>query len=253
MERDGDFVLLETGKKVRITYSEKENSAVKCAVSKLAEDIRKVCDCNVELGSSFGNSVSENETEIIIITMDTPCSLQNIPEEMLPALERIMDGQGKGRWEAYLHQIYGSSFYIVGADRRGTVFGIYDLSEQLGISPWYFWADVPVRKKERFIFSKDYSKADWPDVPYRGIFLNDEEELEAWSKLHTEDDTIGPVTYAHIFELLLRLKANYIWPAMHVNYFNGDPENLLRKWGLLWELPIVICYFAVIRMSGRPG
>ena len=125
MERDGDFVLLETGKKVRITYSEKENSAVKCAVSKLAEDIRKVCDCNVELGSSFGNSVSENETEIIIITMDTPCSLQNIPEEMLPALERIMDGQGKGRWEAYLHQIYGSSFYIVGADRRGTVFGIY--------------------------------------------------------------------------------------------------------------------------------
>ena len=91
MERDGDFVLLETGKKVRITYSEKENSAVKCAVSKLAEDIRKVCDCNVELGSSFGNSVSENETEIIIITMDTPCSLQNIPEEMLPALERIMD------------------------------------------------------------------------------------------------------------------------------------------------------------------
>lgn len=235
MERDGDFVLLETGKKVRITYSEKENSAVKCAVSKLAEDIRKVCDCNVELGSSFGNSVSENETEIIIITMDTPCSLQNIPEEMLPALERIMDGQGKGRWEAYLHQIYGSSFYIVGADRRGTVFGIYDLSEQLGISPWYFWADVPVRKKERFIFSKDYSKADWPDVPYRGIFLNDEEELEAWSKLHTEDDTIGPVTYAHIFELLLRLKANYIWPAMHVNYFNGDPENgkLAEKMGII--------------------
>ena len=95
----------------------------------------------------------------------------------------------------------------------------------LGVSPWYDWADVPVRRKERFCLPADYRKADWPDVPYRGIFLNDEEELEAWAKKHTGDGTIGPETYRRVFELLLRLKGNYIWPAMHVNYFNENPEN----------------------------
>lgn len=235
MKKAGDFVLLEAGQKIRIIYSEKENSAVKCAIRNLAEDIKKVCDCVVEPGNITGRTAQENGPEIIVATMDTPWFSEIMPEAVLPALEKIRDAQGVGRWEAYLHQISDNSFCIIGADRRGTVFGIYDLSEQIGVSPWYFWADVPVRKKNRFAFSNDYSKADWPDVQYRGIFLNDEEELDAWSKIHTKDDTIGPETYAHIFELLLRLKANYIWPAMHVNYFNSDPENgrLAEKMGIV--------------------
>ena len=235
MKKAGDFVLLEAGQKIRIIYSEKENSAVKCAILNLAEDIKKVCDCVVEPGNITGRTAQENGPEIIVATMDTPWFSEIMPEAVLPALEKIRDAQGVGRWEAYLHQISDNSFCIIGADRRGTVFGIYDLSEQIGVSPWYFWADVPVRKKKRFAFSNDYSKADWPDVQYRGIFLNDEEELDAWSKIHTKDDTIGPETYAHIFELLLRLKANYIWPAMHVNYFNSDPENgrLAEKMGIV--------------------
>lgn len=235
MKKAGDFVLLEAGQKIRIIYSEKENSAVKCAILNLAEDIKKVCDCVVEPGNITGRNAQENGPEIIVATMDTPWFSEIMPEAVLPAVEKIRDAQGVGRWEAYLHQISDNSFCIIGADRRGTVFGIYDLSEQIGVSPWYFWADVPVRKKKRFAFSNDYSKADWPDVQYRGIFLNDEEELDAWSKIHTKDDTIGPETYAHIFELLLRLKANYIWPAMHVNYFNSDPENgrLAEKMGIV--------------------
>ena len=235
MKKAGDFVLLEAGQKIRIIYSEKENSAVKYAIQNLAEDIKKVCDCVVEPGNITGRTAQENGPEIIVATMDTPWFSEIMPVAVLPALEKIRDAQGVGRWEAYLHQISDNSFCIIGADRRGTVFGIYDLSEQIGVSPWYFWADVPVRKKKRFAFSNDYCKADWPDVQYRGIFLNDEEELDAWSKIHTKDDTIGPETYAHIFELLLRLKANYIWPAMHVNYFNSDPENgrLAEKMGIV--------------------
>lgn len=225
MKKDEVFILLESGRKVRIVCSEKENSAVKCAAANLADDIGKVCNCAAAVQDGSGQTAAEDETEILIATMDTPYFLDIVPESVLPALDKIRDGQGKGRWEAYLHQISGNSFCIIGSDRRGTVFGIYDLCEQIGVSPWYFWADVPVRKKESVVFSSNYSKADWPDVPYRGIFLNDEEELEAWSRLHTKDDTIGPETYKHIFELLLRLKANYIWPAMHVNYFNGNPEN----------------------------
>ena len=70
-----------------------------------------------------------------------------------------------------------------------------------------------------------FYRADYPSVQYRGIFINDEEELEAWARKHTKDKTIGPCLYEKIFELLLRLKANYIWPAMHVNYFNENPRN----------------------------
>ncbi len=135
------------------------------------------------------------------------------------------------------------------------MFGVYDLCEQIGVSPWYFWADVPAKRKAFFALAPDHHKTDWPDVQYRGIFLNDEEELEAWSKLHTKDDTIGPKTYEKVFELILRLKGNYIWPAMHVNYFNGDPENarLADEMASLWGRPTVTCCCGATRMSGSRG
>lgn len=147
------------------------------------------------------------------------------PKELQLYIEKIKNADGRFHWEAYFHKIIGNTLYIVGADRRGTVFGIYDLCRQIGVSPWYFWADVPIHKKAFFELSTSYEKVDWPDVQYRGIFLNDEEELDAWAKAHTVDGTIGPCTYEKIYELLLRLKGNYIWPAMHVNCFNENPEN----------------------------
>lgn len=235
MKKNKDFVLLKTGRKIRIIFSDEENSAVKYAISNLTEDIRKVCNCVVERGSGEAHFFSEDETTIVIATMDTPWFSQVMSENINPAVEKIKDEQGLNRWEAYLHQTIGNMFCIVGADRRGTIFGIYELCEQIGVSPWHFWADVPVKRKEYFVFSQNYCKADWPDVPYRGVFLNDEEELDAWSKLHTKDNTIGPETYCHIYELILRLKGNYIWPAMHVNYFNGNPENgrLAQEMGIV--------------------
>lgn len=118
-----------------------------------------------------------------------------------------------------------TAFFSWGADRRGTIYSIYDFTEAQGVSPWYYFADVPVKTKEKIAYGDGYLKSDYPSVEYRGIFLNDEEELNAWAKLHTQDDTIGPETYGRIFELILRLKGNYIWPAMHVNYFNENPEN----------------------------
>ncbi len=240
MREKNNFLLLEKGKRITLICREEENSAVKCAVLNLAEDIKRVCGCEVELaggeaGKGEAGEGEAGEVQIRIATMDTSWFEGVMPEEIRPFLDRLRDGKGRKRWEAYLHQVSGNSLCIVGTDRRGTVFGIYELSEQLGVSPWYFWADVPVRKKERFLLPCDYSKADWPDVPYRGIFLNDEEELEAWAKRHTKDDTIGPETYRRVFELLLRLKANYIWPAMHVNYFNENPENgrLAQEMGIV--------------------
>ncbi len=128
-------------------------------------------------------------------------------------------------WEAYVIKCSGNTLYITGADRRGSIYGIYKISEMLGISPWYFMADVHVREKESFELPDDLFISEHPCVQYRGIFINDEEELDKWVRLHMGEDTIGVKTYEKIFEMLLRLRLNYIWPAMHVNSFNMKKEN----------------------------
>lgn len=97
------------------------------------------------------------------------------------------------------------------------------------------FADVPVKEKTEIWLEDGYCQRNWPSVEYRGIFINDEEELEAWVQNHMGESTIGVKSYEKIFELLLRLKANYIWPAMHVNSFNLTPENgaLAERMGIV--------------------
>lgn len=138
---------------------------------------------------------------------------------------RLMSGTGTLHKEAYQLLVRNGTLYIAGTDRRGTVYGIYTFCQWMGVSPWYFLADVPVRKRRELTLEEGYCVTDWPSVEYRGIFINDEEELEAWVQNYMGESTIGAKTYEKIFELLLRLKANYIWPAMHVNSFNMTPEN----------------------------
>ncbi|WP_164863441.1 glycosyl hydrolase 115 family protein [Agromyces sp. LHK192] len=135
------------------------------------------------------------------------------------------DADGELRWEGLLVTVVGETLYLIGTDRRGTIYAVYDFAEAIGVSPWYWWADVPVRTRRRIVVRRDASHADWPAVRFRGVFINDEEELFHWSRRHTPDGTIGPVTYGRVFELLLRLKGNYLWPAMHIGAFNHDPEN----------------------------
>ncbi len=141
-------------------------------------------------------------------------------------LERLRDDSGAFRREAYLIQEQEGDLLIAGSDRRGAIYGIYEFCERwLGVSPWYFFADVPVRSKREVEVPEGFLQADWPSVEYRGIFINDEEELEHWAQRYIGEPTIGVKTYERIFELLLRLKLNYIWPAMHVNSFNAVREN----------------------------
>lgn len=137
--------------------------------------------------------------------------------------------------EAYQIKVQDGELYITGSDRRGTVYGIYSFCERMGVSLWYFFADVPVRAKEELVLPENYCVTDYPSVEYRGIFINNEEELEAWAQNYMKEETIGVKTYEKIFELLLRLKANYIWPAMHVNSFNSNRENgaLAQRMGIV--------------------
>ena len=144
----------------------------------------------------------------------------------------------------------GSALVIAGSDKRGTIFGLYEISAQIGVSPWYWWADVPPKKSTELFADPSCHISEFPGVRYRGIFLNDEyPALTKW--VHstygsappspgrpTRDDVAnyGREFYFRIFELLLRLKANYLWPAMWNNAFNeDDPENarLADEWGIV--------------------
>ncbi len=197
-------------KQVKMFLGQEEHTSVKIAASNLCEDIYRVCNGKVE-------SVEDRESADIII--------ETVNETDKQAHGELLDINGNLIWEAYSIRVKCGKLFISGADKRGTIYGIYELSYMWGVSPWYWFADVPIKKKKSIFLGEGFYKTDYPSVQYRGIFINDEEELESWAKQYMKESTIGPKTYKHIFELLLRLKANYIWPAMHVNAFNMDKEN----------------------------
>ncbi len=110
---------------------------------------------------------------------------------------------------------------IAGSDKRGTIYGMFDLSSQMGVSPWYWWADVPVQKQTSVYINPEARTLGEPAVKYRGFFINDEAPaLSGW--VHEKFGGFNHLFYEKVFELLLRLKANYLWPAMWGNAFNGD-------------------------------
>lgn len=143
----------------------------------------------------------------------------------------------QGKWESYIITTIdrpkqgGPLLVVAGSDRRGTAFGLTSLSEAIGVSPWYWWADVtPQLQESLYVAPCRYLQTE-PAVQYRGIFINDERfgGWARWAEEHYEQETgkVGPKTYQKVFELLLRLRANYLWPAMHpgTQAFNADPAN----------------------------
>ena len=156
-------------------------------------------------------------------------------------------GKLKGCWECFEIALLRDpapgvkqALVIVGADRRGTAYGVYTLSQALGVSPWHWWADVAPLKRGPLYLSLNEPLHDGPAVKYRGLFINDEDwGLFPWAA-HTfepEAGTIGPRTYEQVFRLLLRLKGNTLWPAMHQvsGAFNANPENakLAQRYGIV--------------------
>ena len=148
----------------------------------------------------------------------------------------------RGKWESFVITTLAQplpgverALVIAGSDKRGTIYGIYELSEQLGVSPWYWWADVPPKKHtEAYILPGRFASGE-PVVRYRGIFLNDERPcLTTWTK--EKFGGLNSKFYTKVFELLLRLRGNYLWPAMWDNAFNeDDPLNpkLADEYGIV--------------------
>ncbi|AQR61301.1 hypothetical protein BZG35_06285 [Brevundimonas sp. LM2] len=152
----------------------------------------------------------------------------------LIARGRIETGDIAGQWEAFRQIVVEAPYpgveralVIVGADRRGAVFGLYDLSEKIGVSPWHWFADVPVHRRSD-VFVTAGARRDQPGVRYRGIFINDEDPgFATWAR--TRFGGINVEMYQHVFELILRLRGNYLWPAMWApKAFNADdPRNMV--------------------------
>lgn len=114
---------------------------------------------------------------------------------------------------------------VAGSDKRGTIYGIYEISRQIGVSPWYWWADVPVRHQANLFVKPGVYTDGEPQVRYRGIFINDEAPaFQGWCK--EKFGGVNSKMYEHMFELILRLKGNFLWPAMWGNmFYYDDPRN----------------------------
>ncbi|HEX5398277.1 MAG TPA: glycosyl hydrolase 115 family protein, partial [Verrucomicrobiae bacterium] len=155
--------------------------------------------------------------------------------------------QIRGRWEATLCQVVEDplpgverAVVIAGSDRRGTAYGLMRLSEAIGVSPWYWWADVPAQHHDAVAVKISAPQVDAPAVKYRGFFINDEDwGLNPWASktFDPQFGNIGPKTYERVFELMLRLRLNYLWPAMHAvsTEFGSVPENaaLANEYGIV--------------------
>ena len=181
-----------------ITYDPLDWKGVRMAVENLRHDLKAVT------GSA-----------------NAPVVVGTIGKSKLAKKYKQQSKELQGKWEQYLIFTDKGKLVILGSDKRGTIYGIYELSRQIGVSPWYWMADAPIQKHEQ-LFAKSGIYTDGePKVKYRGIFINDEwPSFGTWC--NNQFGGINSKAYARIFELMLRLKANYFWPAMWDSRFNED-------------------------------
>ena len=230
----GDFAVVAKQAAAPLLVDPRDYPGVRRAASDLQMDVQRATGCLpqiVERAEKLGSKA------IIIGTLGKSATI-----DKLAADGKIDVSAIAGKWESFLVQVVANPFpgvpsalVIAGSDKRGTIYGIYDLSEQIGVSPWYWWADVTVRHRDAIYVKPGRHMQGPPAVKYRGIFLNDEApSLSGWVK--EKYGNYNHEFYEKVFELLLRLKANYLWPAMWNNAFNeDDPLNakLADEYGIV--------------------
>jgi hypothetical protein len=230
----GNFAIVDANSATAIYADPKDFAGVIRAASDLGADIERVTGRK----SAFADDIRHLPAQIILIgTLGKSAAIDQLVRDNKIDVSAI-----SGKWESFLVQIVekplpgvASALVILGSDKRGTIYGIYDLSEQIGVSPWYWWADVPVHRHEALFVRSGPHVQGPPKVKYRGIFLNDEApSLTGWVK--EKYGNYNHEFYTKVFELILRLKGNYLWPAMWNNAFNeDDPLNpkLADEYGIV--------------------
>lgn len=217
------FTLIENGNPISLLLDETDDIGVQIAAKALQKDFKMVSGKEAKIL----NEPSEKSV-VIIGTLESKYIKQIIKNKKLDKKEL------EGKYEKYImttiaNPIEGveEALVIAGSDKRGTIYGIYELSEQIGVSPWYDWADVPVLEQRNISLAKGTYTAGEPAVKYRGIFLNDEAPcLTGWVKNTYGTDFGDHRFYARVFELILRLRGNFMWPAMWGwAFYADDPLN----------------------------
>jgi Glycosyl hydrolase family 115/Gylcosyl hydrolase family 115 C-terminal domain len=230
----GDFVLVQ-GKHVAPLYVDSNDyPGVARAANDLSQDIQRVTG---EVPAVVREQSALGVDAVMIGTLGKSAFVEQLIRE-----HKIDVSALEGKWESYLVQTVAhpfpgvaSALVIVGSDKRGSIFGIYEISEQIGVSPWYWWADVPVPHRDALFVKRGRYFQGEPAVKYRGIFLNDEAPaLTGW--VNEKFGGYNHEFYVKVFELLLRLRANFLWPAMWNSAFNeDDPLNpkLANEYGIV--------------------
>ena len=224
--KEKNFIIADNGKVAPIIVDGNDWTGVRRAASDLADDIGKV--------TGFKSAVYPDTPKkggcIVAGTIGKSKLIDALIDQGKLKVDSV-----RGEWESYVTDVIDGNLIIAGSDKRGTIYGIYDISKNIGVSPWYYWADVPVAHKDRLEYNEGRVVQSSPKVKYRGIFINDEwPSFGGWCV--NQHGGVNSKAYTHMFELLLRLKANYLWPAMWDTAFNeDDPEcpRLADEYGIV--------------------
>src|SRR6267154_4149982 len=216
----GDFTIVTRNVAATLFVDSADFSGVVRAANDLQADIERVTNHTAAFAQDENNLGSN---VIVVGTVGKSKIIDQLIREHKIDVTAIA-----GKWESFLIQVVpkplpgvASALIVAGSDKRGTIYGIYDLSDQMGVSPWYWWADVPVQHRDQLFVKPGIHVQGPPAVKYRGIFLNDEApSLTGWVK--EKYGNYNHEFYTRVFELLLRLKANYLWPAMWDSSFATD-------------------------------
>ena len=212
--KQGDL-LINGNDKVEIYMDANDCRGVSYAANALVRDISKV-------SGSQATITSNQKATILVGTIGHSAAIDQLIKQ-----KRINGNLLKGKREKFIITLVDQQLVIAGSDRRGTIYGIYELSQQMGVSPWYDWADVPVEHHDSIFVNKGIYTDGEPAVRYRGIFLNDEAPcLTSWVKNTYGTEYGDHRFYQRVFELILRLRGNMMWPAMWGwAFYADDPEN----------------------------
>ncbi|MBO5058381.1 MAG: glycosyl hydrolase 115 family protein, partial [Prevotella sp.] len=206
------FCISADGHSAPIVVDTNDWKGVIRAAHDLGDDVRKV--------TGTPSEIIAGETTVKGVILAGTIGKSRLIDRMIQK-HKIDVSEVKGQWESYLIDVVDGNLIIAGSDKRGTIYGIYEISRLIGVSPWYWWADAPVAHRDSVYYNNGRLVQPSPKVKYRGIFINDEwPSFGTWATKHFGG--INSKAYSKIFELLLRLKANYFWPAMWNSAFNED-------------------------------
>lgn len=242
-KEQGITVTHESGKdyvdltKATVVFDKDDWNVVRNAARLFASDVNLVTEKEITLQNDL-------PTEGDIVLIGTIGKSKWI--DQLAADKKINVSAIKNGWEQFIittleHPFKGvdKTLVIAGSDRRGTAYGVFSVSEAIGVSPWYWWADVPVVHQDKLFVKAGYT-SETPSIKYRGIFINDEDwGMKPWSEKNFEKELgdIGPKTYAKVCELILRLKGNMLAPAMHTCtgpfYSYPDSKKVADEYGIM--------------------